>query len=55
MILPRRFLPLLRDNRLPIIGRYSGKLQNKCGTKTYYDAQFMKTNNKRLQNVCLMQ
>ena len=55
MILPRRFLPLLKDDWLPIIGRFSGMLQTKCGTKTYYDVQFMKTNDKRLQNVSLMQ
>ena len=55
MTLPKRFLPLLRDDRLPIIGRYSGKRQTKCGTKTYYDVQFMRTNDKRLQNVSLMQ
>ena len=55
MILPRRFLPLLKDDRLPIVGRYSGMRQKKCGTKRYYDVKFMKTNGKRLQNVTLMQ
>ena len=55
MILPRRFLPLLKDDRLPIVGRYSGMRQKKCGTKSYYNFQFMKTNGKRLQNVTLMQ
>ena len=55
MKLPKRFLPLLKDDRLPIIGGYSGKRQTKCGTKTYYNVQFMKTNDKRLQNVSLMQ
>ena len=55
MILLRRFLPLLKDDRLPIIGWYSGMRQTKCGTKTYYDVQFMKTNDKRLQNVSLLQ
>ena len=54
MILPRRFHLLLKGDRLPIIIRYSGKLQTKCGTKTYYNVQFIKTNNK-LQNVSLMQ
>ena len=55
MILHKRFLPLLRDDRLPIIGRYSGKRQTKCGAKTYYDVQFMKTNDKRIQNASLLQ
>ena len=41
MILPRRFLPLLKEDRLPIIRRYSGKWQRKCGTKIYYDVQFI--------------
>ena len=39
MILPGRFLPLLQDDRLPIIGRYSGMQQTKCGTKTYYEVR----------------
>ena len=55
MILPKRFLPLLRDDRLSITERYSGKRQTKFGTKTYYNLQLMKINDKRLQNVSLMQ
>ena len=55
MILPGRFLPLLKGDRLPIIGWYSRMRQTKCGTKTYYDVQFMKTNDKRLQKVSMMQ
>ena len=54
MILPGRFLPLLKDDRLPIIGRYMGMRQTKCGARIYYDVQFMKTNDKRLQNVSMM-
>ena len=33
MILPKIFLPQLEGNRLPVIGRYSGKRRTKCGTK----------------------
>ena len=55
MILPVRFLPLLRDDRLSIIGQCSGKRLTKCGTTTYYDVQFMKINDKRLPNVSPMQ
>ena len=55
MILPKRFLPLLKEVKLTNIERYSGKRQTKCGTRTYYDVQYMKANDKRLQNVSLMQ
>ena len=34
MILPGRFLPLLKDERLPINGRYSGIRLTKCGART---------------------
>ena len=54
LILPGRFLPLLKPERLPIIGRYSGMRQTKCGNKSYYDVQFMRTSDKRLQNVSMM-
>ena len=53
MILPKRFLLQLQEDRLPVIGRYSGKQHTKCGAKTYHDVQFMRPKNKRLQNVTL--
>ena len=34
MILPKRFLPQLKGDRLPVIGRYIGRRHTKCGTKT---------------------
>ena len=55
MILPKRFLPQLKGDKLTVIGRYSGKRHTKCGTKMYHDVQFMKSNDTMLQNVSLMQ
>ena len=49
MILPKRFLPQLKGDRFPVIRRYLGKHNTKCGAKTYHDIQFMKPNDKRLQ------
>ena len=54
MILPKRFLPQLKGDRLPVIGRYIGRRHTKCGTKTYHDVQFVKPNDRRLQNISLM-
>jgi hypothetical protein len=54
VILPKRFLPQLGESRLPIIGRYSGMKNTKCGTKTYHDVQFMSARDRRVQNVSLM-
>ena len=55
LILPGRFAPQLKADRLPLMGRYSGKKTTKCGKREYHDVHFMKANDKRIQNVCLQQ
>ena len=55
MILPARFKSQLKPDRLPLLGRYAGKKQTKCGNREYHDVHFMSGNDKRIQNVCLLQ
>ena len=55
MILPARFKSQLRPERLPLLARYGGKKKTKCGKREYHDVHFMSGDDKRIQNVCLLQ